>query len=593
MEKTYTLIALAASMSFAAKIGVLVNEGSCPSEHYPTTITLDAEDSDNATKYSGDDKKPIGISGTKKVKFRYCVFDYDELIQVPYDYVVLRLDEKCPNGAMAFARRHDTEDDNNENSPKGDFSVWPSVINDNAKIEYCFVPADKNAKYPYPLPEEYGVFANPSSSSSIVRNKVKIDDEDSDNNNGWDWHDIKDESIKKRIKKIVEGGDNTVYHTIKWKGEQGVLTPLPPMNSLWRATVGVIKVDNKASCQRQFTITLDAEKHNNNTKVTVGSSDHPGISLGSTVSFDYCVIDGSFIPRARYDYIVLRTSRYCPFGTIPFARYHDTEDDDNKNAPKDLPAVVWPSVINNNAKLQYCLVPKKSGGKAYPFSASYGVFADDPGINNIIYTEFRIDDEDDKVCYEEEWIEDYQRMADYKYDDYGNPVIDENGNQEYDERTVDMSYSNCNKKRNRNDWYYQWSVDLLPMMSRIFNIMYEKKEDTYFRYIHWNGKALSKSAEAVVAAPVAAEIAPSAVSSIAPEIKGFDHSAITVEVKSAGKIVVSIVNIRGDVVATVSQDNLQPGIHMVKWNSGVIPNGRYIVAVRQNGKVSAKNVILK
>ena len=52
-------------------------------------------------------------------------------------------------------------------------------------------------------------------------------------------------------------------------------------------------------------------------------------------------------------------------------------------------------------------------------------------------------------------------------------------------------------------------------------------------------------------------------------------------------------NIRGDVVATVSQDNMQPGIHMVNWNSGAVPNGRYVVAVKQNGKFSAKNVILK
>ena len=69
MKKIYTLVAVAASMSFAAKIGVLVNQGSCPSGHYPTIITLDAEDSNNATEYSGDDKKPIGITGKSLVEF--------------------------------------------------------------------------------------------------------------------------------------------------------------------------------------------------------------------------------------------------------------------------------------------------------------------------------------------------------------------------------------------------------------------------------------------------------------------------------------------------------------------------------------------
>ena len=588
MKKTYTLIALAASMSFAAKIGVLANEGSCPSEHYPTIITLDAEDSDNATEYSGDDKEPIGITGKKKVEFRYCVFDYDELVKVPYDYVVLRLDEKCPAGAMAFARYHDTENKNNENAPKNSFEVSPSVIDNDAKLEYCFVPADKNAKYQYPFKKKFGVFANPSSSSSIVRNKVKIDDEDSNNKNGWDWHGIKDESIKNRIKKIVEDGKNVVYHTIKWNGAE---SGLPPMSSLWRATVGVIKVDNNASCQRQFTITLDVEDHNNNTQVTGGVDDHPGIVFRSKdlVDFKYCVIDGSgVLPRARYDYVVLRTSQFCPLGTYPFTRHHDTENNRNANAPKGSLAVS-PSVIDDNATLEYCLVRAVSDGAAYPFSASYGIFADNPNINNIVYTEFRVDDEDDKKCYKEEWVEEFQIESNPKYDDNGTPVTDDDGALVFENTTVDMSHYDCKEEHNKN----AWKVPVLGR-SRYFNIMYEKKEDTYFRYIHWNGKALSKSAEAIVAAPAVGEIAPVAAGSIlTPEIKGFDHSAVTVELKSAGKVVISIMNIRGDVVATVSQDNMQPGIHMVNWNSGAVPNGRYVVAVKQNGKFSAKNVILK
>ena len=577
-------------MSFAAKIGVLLDSPEeCPNQHPLARFILDAEDHNNATKYSGDDKKPIGIRGEKEVDFSYCVLDYDELVKVPYDYVVLRLDDKCPNGAMAFARYHDTEDKNNINRPKNSFKVWPSVINKDAKLEYCFVPADKNAKYQYPFKKQFGVFANPSSSSSIVRNQVKIDDEDSNNENGWDWHDIKDQSIKNRIMKIVEDGKDVVYHTIKWKGaEDG----LPPISSLWRTTVGVIKVDNKASCQRQFTITLDVEDHNNNTQVTGGVDDHPGIDFRSNnfVDFKYCVIEtpsNGRLPRARYDYVVLRTSRYCPLGSKPFTRYHDTENKNNKNAPKGSSAV-WPSVINDDAKLEYCLVHGGAGGVAYPFSASYGIFADNPNINNIVYTEFRVDDEDDKKCYKEEWVEEFQIESNPKYDDNGEPVTDDDGSLVFENTTVDMSHYDCKEKHNKNAWKFSVLSNLY------FDIMYEKKEDTYFRYIHWNGKALSKSAEAIVAAPAVGEIAPVAAGSIlTPEIKGFDHSAVTVELKSAGKVVISIMNIRGDVVATVSQDNMQPGIHMVNWNSGTVPNGRYVVAVKQNGKFSAKNVILK
>ena len=569
MKKTYALIALAASMSFAAKIGVLVSQGSCPSGHYPTIITLDAEDSRNATEYSGDDKKPIGITGTGQVEFSYCVFDYDELIKVPYDYVVLRLDDACPKGAMAFARYHDTEDSGNKNSPKGSFLVSPSDIGDNAKLEYCFVPADKKAKYSYPFQKKYGVFASPESSSSIVRNKVKVDDEDSGNKNGWDWHGITDNSIKDRIKKIVEDGKNVIYHTIKWKGDEGVL---PPMSSLWRATVGVIKVDNKASCQRTFTIDLDAEDTENRTGVTAGSGDHPGISLGSHVKFDYCVIDGTDIPRARYDYVVLRTSQYCPSGTYPVARHHDTEDSDNRNSPKGSSAV-WPSIINNNATLEYCFVPKKSGGKAYPFSASYGVFANNPGINNIVYTEFRVDDENSGECVREEC--EYRPVTRTEYDSQGNPV----------EITKLKEVCECVEYDNNNDWNWYGKSDM-PYL--IGNIIFDEYYDTFFRYIHWNGKSLKKEANMVVV-----DQAAPAVQSFSPEIKGFDHSAVTVELKSAGSVNVSIVNFKGAVVANIARENLQPGFHSLEWHSGIVPNGRYIVTVKQNGLVSAKNVILK
>ena len=567
MKKTYLLITLAASMSFAAKIGVLVNQGACPSGHYPTIITLDAEDSDNATEYSGKDKKPIGITGKGRVEFSYCVFDYDELYKMAYDYAVLRLDDSCPKGSKAFARRHDTEDDDNSNSPKGDFSVWPSDIGDNAKLEYCFVPKEtdsKKIKYPYPFQKKYGVFAA-YSSSSIVHNWVKIDDEDSHNGNDWDWHDIKDNSTKDRIKKIVEGGDNTHYHTIKWTGDEKVL---PPMSTLWRATVGVLRVDNSASCQRNFKIKLDAEDHGS-TRIIDGNTKYAGISTNdNNATFDFCVVDGTNIPTARYDYVVLRTSRYCPFGTYPFARHHDTEDSDNGNSPKRS-SVVWPSDIDDNATLEYCLVPKKSGGKAYPFSASQAVFAGNPGLNNLVYSQIRIADEFNGPCY--------------KYDDIITHTPTEDDPNHVDIETV------CVDRRNSNSWDYYGASN--SIINRIHNIVSGGNE-TFYGVLRWNGKSLSKSAE-VVEAPAVGEIAPSAAVSLSPEIKGFDHSAVTVEIKSAGKVVVSIMNIRGDVVATVSQENLLPGIHMVKWNSGVVPNGRYVVAVKQNGKISAKNVILK
>lgn len=80
---------------------------------------------------------------------------------------------------------------------------------------------------------------------------------------------------------------------------------------------------------------------------------------------------------------------------------------------------------------------------------------------------------------------------------------------------------------------------------------------------------------------------------LSPVVRGIDHSAVDVEIKTAGTAKVSIVNANGAVVAKIVKENLQPGFHRVEWHSGIVPNGRYIVTVEQNGKTNAKNVILK
>ena len=113
-------------------------------------------------------------------------------------------------------------------------------------------------------------------------------------------------------------------------------------------------------------------------------------------------------------------------------------------------------------------------------------------------------------------------------------------------------------------------------------------ENTTMHAIRWNGKSLKKEANMVVVEQAAPAAQP-----LSPEIKGFDHSAVTVELKSAGNVHVSIVNLKGAVVANISRENLQPGFHSLEWHSGIVPNGRYIVTVKQNGMVAAKNVILK
>ena len=97
-----------------------------------------------------------------------------------------------------------------------------------------------------------------------------------------------------------------------------------------------------------------------------------------------------------------------------------------------------------------------------------------------------------------------------------------------------------------------------------------------------------------------AEVADNSVSSayvaaapLAPAIKGLNRTSVAVELKSAGNVKVSIVNIRGAVVASIAQENLQAGAHQLQWNAAMVPSGRYVVKIEQNGMVNAKNVILK
>ena len=140
MNKLVLLVTFATSISFATKIGVLKADQNfkCNKE---ITIDLDVEDTRNKTKIvDGDENPPVYFSKKRgHIIFNYCILDVNELPKVPYTYAVLRLDEECPSGAFKFARFHDTEDTKNANSPKNSQAVWPSVIDNNASLEYCLV----------------------------------------------------------------------------------------------------------------------------------------------------------------------------------------------------------------------------------------------------------------------------------------------------------------------------------------------------------------------------------------------------------------------------------------------------------------------
>ncbi len=325
--------------------------------------------------------------------------------------------------------------------------------------------------------------------------------------------------------------------------------------------IGVLK--GKSACAEQITIHLDTEDKNGSTGI-VQPQLEPGVfiltsnlvangieSTRSDITFKYCVLNvadkelttGS--RRVPYDYAVLMLDSKCPAGTYKFKRHHDTEDKGNSNYYRGN---IYPNVVNDNADLYYCFVPASSGATAsFPFEG-YGIFANTyktarryAGNTISVYqtelTEFYIDDED---------------------------------------------------SGNSNGWdYYGYSN-----VSGISQIISGGKNTTmhvsYWGFVYVDGIIMTKASSAEnPAAPASAE------QLAAPTLKGFDHSAIAVDLKSAGDVRISVANVNGAVVANIVESGLQPGVHQIKWNSGAIPNGRYIVTIKQNGMVNAKNVILK
>ena len=122
--------------------------------------------------------------------------------------------------------------------------------------------------------------------------------------------------------------------------------------------------------------------------------------------------------------------------------------------------------------------------------------------------------------------------------------------------------------------------------------LYGKTYTTY-NVIKWIGGSLSKSAGEVAESPISKGQPLVTLAPLAPVIKGLSRSAVAVELKSAGDVKVSIVGVNGAVIANIAEKGLLAGAHQIKWNAGMVPSGRYVVKVEQNGMVNAKNVILK
>ena len=303
--------------------------------------------------------------------------------------------------------------------------------------------------------------------------------------------------------------------------------------------VGLLTEDSEL-CQNEKAyswIMMDTEDTNPTTGFEIlprpnGIVGYPNKNLG----FSYCAQAFTSMPKVPFDYIVLKMDTTCPSGSYEFARYHDTEDINNNNTHT---GDVWPNYVEtgSNMTLEYCLVTKNSSStKDYPVNKAFSVFANYSVANKISRSRLYIQDE---------------------------------------------------TTGNINFWDWRGLSD--SRKTKVQNIMYGN-HDTRMYAIEWIGGGLAKSEAKVV---MDNKSATTTEISHAPAIRGFDHSAVSVELQSAGYAKVTIANVKGAVVARVVKEGLQPGVHQIQWNSGIVPNGRYIVTVEHNGKIAARNVILR
>ena len=333
--------------------------------------------------------------------------------------------------------------------------------------------------------------------------------------------------------------------------------------------IGVLKGEN-ACPGESVTIQLNTEDNDPRTGIglqqigTGGVSPHlpvPGVLISddkSSITFKYCVFDvsnfNSFRYKVSFNYSVLLLDDACPAGSYKVKRHHDTEDNGYNHSWGNA----YPNVLEHNADLYYCFVPKKNctntssceiapkfGNNGYEFGFfglghNYVAYSNDGAYKYTLFqTIYFIDDEDSNN--KNSW--DYYGLSDnYK-----------------------IAFSGSMQETGKNTFImvsYPHKQQINPYLSK------SAEEENFFKPV--DAQQLS-----------------------APMVKGLDRSAIAVELKSAGDVRITITNAKGAVVANIVENNLQSGIHQIKWNSGAIPNGRYIVTVKQNGMVNAKNVILK
>lgn len=310
--------------------------------------------------------------------------------------------------------------------------------------------------------------------------------------------------------------------------------------------VGILSHKNSTLCPLNNFIrfSLDVEDNNNQSRYVDGYDDPLGLYYyPGHAFFVFCKVDFEILKKVRYNYVVLRLGKECPAGTKPFRRHHDTEDDDNANAYLDSPS---PSVIDENADLEFCFVPGTSGATndfplAPPLDREFGVFSNFYS-GNIVRTIALVDDENHD---------------------------------------------------NENGWYWYKEPNYTTLRRDVKKIISDTNEDTYYYLIRKLTPLSRKTSVAEADIPIVADDYAAVNKSATTEVRGLNHTTVSFELKSAGVADITIANAKGAVVSRISKEYLNPGVHSAEWHSGVLPNGLYIVTVKHNGTVSSKTFALK
>ncbi|GMU06373.1 hypothetical protein ASNO1_26260 [Corallococcus caeni] len=196
-------------------VGVLSGSGSCPDPAKRVTISLDNEDSNQASRVNGW-TGATSVDSNGNTHFVFCRTDGNQFHSLSAgsdgrsNFAVLQLGGACPAGSVGFARYFDNEDSRNSNSYSGE--IAPNVVDGNTLLRFCLFKGDGVIAAGLPvLGFDYGVFAGTNFVFTSSRGSIYTDDEDSRNKNYYSA----DPAWKYAATAIVSEGANTTLFTAR------------------------------------------------------------------------------------------------------------------------------------------------------------------------------------------------------------------------------------------------------------------------------------------------------------------------------------------------------------------------------------------